>query len=260
MIGHCGVVACQRRSVSACGSSTTVPRPRSAWSAPSMTKTRLQTISPGRLTPLIVPPPSPKYTGGWRSLTAPGVAADEVRRRHGAGDLEDPHEVVAVLRAPAHVVQRGRRIEAQRRPDAVRDERVDRGALVDLVEVRDRPARVQLARRRRAARTGGRSASLSSPSARSDAGAMSLRPCWYWMPIASQPNWSAMRIAAMYRRSWSSTWSSVSSVAPSLPEAELMPRPRQPAVGGARLAVVTQAHLRDERGLAEALLVDARWG
>ena len=36
-----------------------------------MTKTRLHTISPGRLTPLIVPPPSRKYIGGWRSLTAP---------------------------------------------------------------------------------------------------------------------------------------------------------------------------------------------
>ena len=36
-----------------------------------MMNTRLQTISPGLLTPLIVPPPRPKYIGGWRSLTAP---------------------------------------------------------------------------------------------------------------------------------------------------------------------------------------------
>ena len=34
-------------------------------------KTRLQTISPGLLTPLSVPPPRRKYIGGWRSLTAP---------------------------------------------------------------------------------------------------------------------------------------------------------------------------------------------
>ena len=27
---------------------------------------------------------------------------------------------------------------------------------------------------------------------------MSLSPCWYWIPIASQPNWSAIRVAAMY--------------------------------------------------------------
>jgi hypothetical protein len=38
---------------------------------PSSTKTRLQTISPGLLTPFSVPPPSRKYMGGWRSLTVP---------------------------------------------------------------------------------------------------------------------------------------------------------------------------------------------
>jgi hypothetical protein len=38
---------------------------------PSITKTRLQTISPGLLTPLSVPPPNGKYIGGWRSLTVP---------------------------------------------------------------------------------------------------------------------------------------------------------------------------------------------
>ena len=81
------------------------------------------------------------------------VAADEVRRRDRAGDLEDPHVVVAVRRAPAHVVEGGRRVEAERGPDAVGDERVDRRALVDLVEVRDRPALVQdRGRRRRADR------------------------------------------------------------------------------------------------------------
>ena len=35
MIGHCGVVACQRRCVSAWGNSTTPPRPISSFSWPS---------------------------------------------------------------------------------------------------------------------------------------------------------------------------------------------------------------------------------
>ena len=54
---------------------------------------------------------------------------------------------------------------------------------------------------------------------------MSLSPCWYWMPMVSQPKRSAMRMAAVYSRSWSRTWSSVSSVAPSLPRRNRMPRP-----------------------------------
>ena len=106
-----------------------------------MMKTRLQTISPGLLTPLIVPPPRREVHGRLALADGAGVAADEVRRRHRAGDLEDPDEVVAVGVAPAHVVQRGGRVEAHGRPDAVGDERVHAGALVDLVEVRQRPAR-----------------------------------------------------------------------------------------------------------------------
>src|ERR1035437_6583242 len=70
-IGHCGVVSFQRRSVSAAGKLTTVPRPRSACSAPSSTNTRLHTISPGLPTPFSEPPPSGKYIGGCRSLLAP---------------------------------------------------------------------------------------------------------------------------------------------------------------------------------------------
>ena len=89
-------------------------------------------------------------------------------------------------RAPAHVVQRRRGIDAQVHPDAVRQQRVDARALVDLVEVRHGEAvEERRARRRRA--TGGRSGLLSSPSVRSDATQMSFRPCWYWMPIAAQP-------------------------------------------------------------------------
>ena len=54
---------------------------------------------------------------------------------------------------------------------------------------------------------------------------MSFSPCWYWMPMVSQPKRSAMRSAAVYSRSWSSTWSSVSSVEPSLPSRKRIPRP-----------------------------------
>ena len=68
MIGHCGVVASSRRWVSSAGSSTTVARPMSTCSAPSMMNTRDQTISPGLDTPLSVPPPSGKYIGGCRML------------------------------------------------------------------------------------------------------------------------------------------------------------------------------------------------
>ena len=106
--------------------------------------------------------------------------------------------------------------------------------------------------------TGGRSPLFSRPSARSEAGAMSLRPCWYWMPMVSQPNRSAMRIAAMYSRSWSSTWSSVSSVAPSLPSRNSMPLPVSHWYAARASPVGHQAHLGDERGLAQALLEEAR--
>ena len=68
MMGHCGVVASSRRWVSSGGSVTTVPRPRSTCSRASMRKTRDQTISPGRETPLNVPPPRGKNMGGWRML------------------------------------------------------------------------------------------------------------------------------------------------------------------------------------------------
>ena len=72
MIGHCGVVTCQRRSRLLLRQ---LDDPGAAevhrCSLPPSTKTRLQTISPGLLTPLSVPPPRRKYIGGCRSLTAP---------------------------------------------------------------------------------------------------------------------------------------------------------------------------------------------
>src|SRR5215212_8756531 len=73
------------------------------------------------------------------------VAADEVGGWYRARDLEDPDVVVAVRRAPANVVERRRWIKPERRPDAVRDEGVNRRSLVDLVEVDDRPPRIELA-------------------------------------------------------------------------------------------------------------------
>src|SRR6185312_4577782 len=66
-------------------------------------------------------------------------------------------------------------------------------------------------------RTGGRWTLFSRPSARSEAGTVSLRPCWYWMPTASRPKSSAMRSAAMYILNCECNCASVSSVASSVP-------------------------------------------
>ena len=71
MMGHSGVVSCQRRWVSAAGRATTSPTPRSQCSLPSSTYTRLHTSAPGRLMPRSVPPPRRKYIGVCRSLLAP---------------------------------------------------------------------------------------------------------------------------------------------------------------------------------------------
>ena len=46
--------------------------------------------------------------------------------------------------------------------------------------------------------TGGRTESFSVPSTRSLAGSRSFNPCWYWIPIVSHPNSSAIRTAATY--------------------------------------------------------------
>ena len=109
---------------------------------PSSTKTRLQTIQPGLLMPLSVPPPRRKYIGGWRSLRRAFVAADEMRRRRGAGDEEHPDVViralVLVVPAPAQIVQRVFRRKAEFAPELVGDEAIEAGAFVDFVEVRQR--------------------------------------------------------------------------------------------------------------------------
>ena len=70
-------------------------------------------------------------------------------RRHGAGDLEHPHEIAPVALAVPQVVQRRLGIEAERGPDAIRDQRVEPGALIHFVEVRQRPALIKHAPVRR---------------------------------------------------------------------------------------------------------------
>ena len=70
------------------------------------------------------------------------IAADEMLGRHGARDLEDPHEFIGAVHrvglAIAHVVQRGFRRVSQRLPNAIGDQRVQARALVHFVEVRQR--------------------------------------------------------------------------------------------------------------------------
>ena len=97
MIGHCGVVACQRRSVSSVGQLDDAGAAEvHACSSPSSTKTRLQTISPGLLMPLSVPPPRRKYIGGWRSLLAPAQPPMKCAGGAAPRDQEDPDVIVAV--------------------------------------------------------------------------------------------------------------------------------------------------------------------
>jgi hypothetical protein len=96
-------------------------------------------------------------------------------RRHGARDLEDPHEFARCRLAIAHVVQRGfGRIRAL--PHAIGDQRVQARAFVHFVEVRQRRFPHRARGRCRRAFTGGRSTLFNSPSARSEAGARSFSP------------------------------------------------------------------------------------
>ena len=85
----------------------------------------------------------------------------------------------------------------------------------------------------------------------------SLSPCWYWMPIVSQPNSAAMRTAAMYIRHWSNTCASVRVGRFVGSEVEFHARLDQPVIDGARLLVLHRLHLCVQRGLAQPLLEDA---
>src|SRR5271157_2427459 len=76
------------------------------------------------------------------------VAANEMRGGNRAGDLEEPYELIksvgGVSLAPADIVQSCGRIEPHRRPDAICDHRIDADALVNLIEMRQRPACIKL--------------------------------------------------------------------------------------------------------------------
>ncbi len=142
MIGHCGVVACQRRAVFGVAqlhhaAAADVHRQAVAAAldvdpAPDDLARPADALE-GRSAAREVHRRLP-FTGGA------GVAADEVRRRGGTRDLEDPDELVdAVVRdrcTPADVVQRVRGVDAEVGPDPVGDQRVDAGAFVDFVEMR----------------------------------------------------------------------------------------------------------------------------
>ena len=77
----------------------------------------------------------------------------------GAGDLEDPDEVVFILLAPADIVEGGGGVEVHGGPDAIGEDEVEAGAFVDFVEVGQRAAGVDSLP---ASKTGGRSALLTA--------------------------------------------------------------------------------------------------
>ena len=97
--------------------------------------------------PLMVPPPSRKVHRRLAFADASRVAADEVLRRHRAGDLEDPHEFLVPLTWYASPQRTSCSVfsgsKPSSRPDAVGDQPVEAGALVDFVEVRQRLALVE---------------------------------------------------------------------------------------------------------------------
>ena len=144
MMGHCGVVRFQRRSVSSCGSSTTPARPRSIFSLPSSTKIRDQTISPGLEMPLSDAAAQAEVHRRLPFAGGAGPAADEMGRRNRAADQEHPdvvlHRARLVPVAPADVVQGVFDRLAHRLVDAVGHQAVQAGALVDFVEMQHRLA------------------------------------------------------------------------------------------------------------------------
>ena len=73
------------------------------------------------------------------------ISADKMIRWRGSGNLQHPNEIVDAvalkLLSPTHVVQRGRRIEAQRSPAAICHQGIRSGAFVHFIEVRQRAGR-----------------------------------------------------------------------------------------------------------------------
>ena len=225
MIGHCGVVSRQRRSVSFCESFTTSATPMSHCNAPSITNTLLQTIQPGLDTPLSVPPPNRKYISGCRSLDAPfqppmkcaGGAAPEIKKTH-TYSLRPLTLHESPQRKSCSVFSGGQ-------PSSVHSRFVASASSPahSSTSLKCGTARPANNSRPLALRTGGRSTLFNIPSAKSLAGVKSFSPCWYWMPIVAQPNSSAILTAAMYILHCCNTCASVRSLASSGPRRNFTP-------------------------------------
>lgn len=139
MRGHCGVVIDQRRSTSESGSFKARPRPMSTFNLPCCANTRLQTISPGLLTPLIVPPPSQNTLAAgahWsrprtRERNGSGGTEPEISNTHTKSLLAIDYKVFSV----ANIVESRLGGESVLTPDTVRDKGIKAGAFVGLVEM-----------------------------------------------------------------------------------------------------------------------------
>src|SRR5512136_2138721 len=180
IIGHSAVVRRQRSCVSSSGNSTASPRPRSQLSLPPSTKTRLHTTQPGRLTPLIEPPPLGKYIAGWRSLLAPAKPPT----RCAGGTLQETSKTHPKSSIPWPLYQRPQRTSCNV-VSGVKPNFFHRPLVISA----SRPAHSSTSLKWGSASpaykscplfsafTGGRSTLLSRPSARSEAGVRSLSPC-----------------------------------------------------------------------------------
>ncbi|CPU60861.1 Uncharacterised protein [Mycobacteroides abscessus] len=171
---------------------------------------------------MIVDPPAGKNTGSWRQPSAPAYPPSRCE----AGtepEISKTHTKRPSCSSPQRT---SCRVVAGSRPIAVHTRFVTSASTAT-------PSSASLkcgnawpshsTRRPSRERTGGRWTLLSRPSARSDAGQMSLSPCWYWMPTASSPKSSAIRSAAMYILCCQRSWAGVSSVASSVPSRNVMP-------------------------------------
>ena len=205
--------------------------------------------------------PAGRYIGGWRieydlsypPLCEAGTDPEISKTQTNCPSYSSPQ------RTSCRVVAGSSPIAVQ---IAVGDQRVEPDALVDLVEVRQRRARVQIALAVPACAPAAGRTLFSSPSARSRPATRSLRPCWYWMPTAvaaevvgdpQRPRCTSCTAEASARRSVRS--------ASSVPVWNVMPAASSQRSYRLRLVVGHLRHLGvAERRLAESLLVHARSG
>ena len=202
---------------------------------------RLQTISPGLLTPFIVPPPRRKYIGGWRSLHGARIPADKVLGRNRAGDLEHPDEVVGpfIEYGPRHSARRAAWFP-ERRPSRVQTRLVISASSPahssTSLKCGSGSAFEEDRGRRRAAMTGGRSTLFSRPF--DQVGGRAAGPS---APAGTEcrsrrsRNRRRSASAAMYILHCSRICSSVRSVSGFGPVRNFMPRALEPLTDGARL-------------------------